>query len=84
MTDDQQATVATLIHRLHRQYPMGVTTMGHCPQCEKPSRGGDLCGRCLTAELADLTGEHQAACCLHTAIKDARDNTALLLEGEMP
>lgn len=81
---DHKAIVSDLIHRLHRQYPHGVTTMSPCPQCERPSRGGDLCGRCLAAELADVSGQHQAAHCLHTAIKHTRDYTALLIEGAMP
>lgn len=82
MTDEQQAAAATLIHRLHRQYPMGVTTMGHCPQCKKPSRGGDLCSDCLTDELGDLTGQKLAARYLQRAIKDVRDYTDMLMEPD--
>lgn len=44
-------TVADLVYLLIRQYPSGVTTMGNCPVCSEPAKGGGKCANCLGEEL---------------------------------
>ncbi len=37
-----------------------ATTMGLCPQCRYPSRGGGKCTKCLTRELGQVVGDKAA------------------------
>lgn len=78
-----EQTVSNLIHRLRRQYPLGVTTIAPCPQCEKPSRGGDLCHSCITRELADMTGQAQVCHSLDVSLRNVRDYVDMLLEPDL-
>ena len=54
-----------LVARMRYQYPIGLsaTTMGVCGRCkEQPARGGNVCPKCLSKELAALIGEGHDFC----------------------